>query len=46
MREDEEAAEMTHIGATRYEFTMMLPGLLAHSWGARGVGRRTASYRG
>lgn len=44
--EDVEAAEMTHIGATRYEFAMALPGLLAHGWGARGDGRCTVGYLG
>ena len=44
--EDVEAAEMTHIGATRYEFAMTLPGLLAHGWGARGDGRCTVGYLG
>lgn len=42
--EDVEAAEMTHIGATHYEFAMMLLGLLAHGWGARGDGRCTVGY--
>lgn len=44
--EDVEAAEMTHIGVTRYEFAMMLLGLLAHGWGARGDGRCTVGYLG
>lgn len=42
--EDVEAAVMTHIGATRYEFAMMLLGLLAHGWEARGDGRCTVGY--
>lgn len=33
--EDVQAADMTHIGAARYEFAMMLLGLLAHG-GASG----------
>lgn len=40
--EDDEAAEMTHIGATSYEFTMILLGLLAHSLGGRG--QETVGY--
>lgn len=44
--EDVEAAKMTHIGATRYEFAMTLLGLLAHGWGARGDGRCTVGYLG
>lgn len=44
--EDVEASEMTHIGVTRYEFAMMLLGLLAHGWGARGDGRCTIGYLG
>lgn len=40
--EDVQAAEMTHIGATRYEFAMMLLGLLAHGWGARVDERQSA----
>lgn len=44
--EDVEAAEMTHISATRYEFPMMLLGLLAHGWGARGDVRCIVGYLG
>lgn len=44
--EDVEAAAMTHIGGTRYEFAMMLLGLLARGWGARGDGRCTVGYLG
>lgn len=43
-KEDAEEAEMTHIGATCYEFTMMLLGLLAHGWGARVDGRCSIGY--
>lgn len=42
--EDVEVAEMTHISVTRYEFPMMLLGLLAHGWGARGDGRCIVGY--
>lgn len=45
-KENVETAEMTHIGASCYEFTMMLLGLLAHGWGARGDGRCTVGYLG
>lgn len=43
---DVEAAEMTHISVTPYEFPMMLLGLLAHGCGARGDGRCIVCYLG